>query len=335
MDYSKKISLKINAGYSAIQGTYISSNAVAFGYIAVILQSKSFNNSQIGLTVALAAVFSIILPPIIAMFYDRHKNTALKYIVAFMIIFTIICYVFTVFINEPIALVMIAYILVLTAAFSSMPLLNALAMQFENIGISVNYGVARGIGSIGYAVFGYLTGLIIDEFGVKIIFPLYILLLIITVFFVLIFKKPDEDNTNNKDKDKEALVSGLSVSSEWKGFYTNPACVFFFFAMICITLNHGTLDTFQVSIVKSVGGTNSDYGVVMFVMAISEIPTMFLFKYLTKRFSYVQLLSTAFIFFIIKDVVLLIAPSVNIIIAAQVINVHWVCICRLRYITRI
>jgi PPP family 3-phenylpropionic acid transporter len=318
LNTSKNIGRKVNAGYCAIQSAFVSSISVWFGFITVILQSKGFNNAQVGITMALGASFSIILPPLIAMFYDRHRKIPLKVIVVAIVLVAMLCAAAAIFIQVPVALVMLIFALVNTATLTTMPLINAIAMQFENIGVPVNYGIARGLGSVGYAVFGYITGLLVEKLGVDVLSPFYILLLIVTAVFVLILKKPQRSGTEQVTE--KTLMPTLKTSSEWKGFYKNPACVFFFFAMACMTLNHGTLDTFQVSIIKSVGGTNSDYGMLMFVMASSEIPTMFMFKYLTKRFSYAQLMSVACLAFAAKDVILLIAPSVGVVIAAQGIN---------------
>lgn len=316
MNPSPRLSRKINVEYAAIQGAFISSVSVFYGFATILLQSKNFTSSEIGLAMALGAAASILLPSLVAGYSSRHPGIPLKYIITVLILATICSTALTMVVSSPVGLAMMIFVVVIAISTTVMPLLNALAMQFENIGITMNYGVARGIGSIGYAVFGYLAGLMAENIGTVALAPFYMLLLTVTIFLLLMFKRPDKVCAS-QEIDKTAETASV------RGVHTllkKPACIPFFIAMVCIALNHSALDTFQVSVIKDVGGSDADYGVLMFVMSISEIPTMFLFKYLARRFSYASLMSMGILSFVAKDVVLMLAPSVPMVIGAQVLN---------------
>lgn len=259
---------------------------------------------------------AIFLPALIS-FLTGRTRMPLKYVVALISLVTLSGASLLLFVRAPVGVVMMIFILISASGASTGPFINALAMQFENIGIHINYGIARGLGSAGYALIGFVTGHFVQMLGTDFIIPFYLCLSAIAVFCVFIFKRPVRPAESVPKT--EPAVQLTQKASVWSVFKT-PSAVCLFCAIICVSLNQGVLDTFQINILKGLGGTDADYGSLILVMAFSELPTMFLFKNLAKRFGYSRLLGAGFLFFAVKDIALLLAPNVAIVIGVQALN---------------
>lgn len=293
---------RLNRNYYAIQFSSFGSSFAIFLYVTVILQAKGFSNTAIGITVALGSCLSIILPPLIAAFYSRHPKTPLKVIVAAVRMATLISSVLLIFVEAPVALVSFIFVVISGTTNASNSLTNALAMQFEGTQTCINYGASRAAGSVGSVVMSVLTGLIVGSTDA--IIAVSTALLAVTIVFTLIFDSPEKAEASG------ALVIPAASSGSLK-LLRDPACLMFFFVMMLSFANVGALDTYQVSILKSVGGTDADYSLMLVLMVSLETPLMLLFKPLAKRFSYAQLIVAGLAMMLMKDVALIFADGVS------------------------
>lgn len=309
----KRLSRRIDFYYAAMQFTAFASSFVIFLYISVILQEKGFTNSEIGLTLALGSGLSIVLPPLIAMYYTRHTHLPLRRITAYVRIITFVFLLLLLVVHSPVALVSVIVIIISGTSISATPLVSALAMQFENIGVAVNFGKARAFGSLGCAVMAYASGQLSTHFGGSAAVVLVSLLLMAaSALFTLFFPVPQNANSSH---------APLPVSREI-GFklLKQPANMLFFLVMVLIWANTGILDTYQINILQLWGGNEMNFGVMLMVMTLSEIPLALLFRPLSKRFSYTQLMIAGFLGLLLKDISLLLSSSVAAVIAAQCFN---------------
>lgn len=81
-----------------------------------------------------------------------------------------------------------------------------------------------------------------------------------------------------------------------------------------------TLNNFMLQIVTNVGGTAKDMGLVFTILALLEIPTMMFFDKLREKFSCQSMLKFASICYTLEIFICHIAPSVEVIMAAQVLQ---------------
>lgn len=305
---------KVNISYAVLQTFYIASNSVLFGFAVVLLQSRGFSNTQIGIALAVSSVLQVFFQPALAAFMERMRRLSLNAAIAAVMLLTLVlCFVLFVT-RSPLVLVFVIF--VLAGAFAVLPqaMIGALAMEFENSGTPILYGVARGCGSLGYAVMGYFMGRVIERFGAGSILIVYMVMLATTILLTLLHPKVPREQRAVAAKEKEEPVRISAVLRQ------NRTLLCFFIAVIAICYNHGLLDSYQVSIVQAVGGSTADYGTVMFVMALSELPVMFLYNGIKKKISVATLMSIAYIAFIAKVGILLLAEDVEAVIAAQLCN---------------
>lgn len=304
----------LSASFSAVQGSFWFSCSALMSFSVVLLQSKSFNNTQIGLILALQSVASIIGQPAIATYADHHPRIPLKRIVSAALIAGIAAAALLMAAPPSVVLITMLFMLIGLTSYSASSLINALAMQFVNIGIPINFGVARGIGSLCYAVSGYFIGKLITAYGTIVIVPAHALLMVAAVICVLLFQKPDaavlcDSDRRAKHKVKqEPLLQMLFKNKVLCGVLLASAFAFF---------SHGSLTTYSINILQNIGGGSEELGLSVFLMSASELPIMFFFGVLSKHFRGEKLLVFAFLFFFVKAVVFALAPNVPVFLAAQ------------------
>ena len=71
---------RLNIHYSLILGAYWMIFAVSSIFIVPLLRLKGFDDSQIGILIAIRSISAITVSPLIATYSDRHPKRQLKYI---------------------------------------------------------------------------------------------------------------------------------------------------------------------------------------------------------------------------------------------------------------
>ena len=69
---------KINAKFSMIQCSFMMSFSAIVGFSVVLLQSRNFKSSEIGIILAVECVASVISQTFLGSFADKHKNLLRK-----------------------------------------------------------------------------------------------------------------------------------------------------------------------------------------------------------------------------------------------------------------
>jgi PPP family 3-phenylpropionic acid transporter len=125
----------------------------------------------------------------------------------------------------------------------------------------------------------------------------------------LIIKIP-KPRTHNKNK-----------TGNYKDFFIKyPKFIFIFFGVACLFYFHTFANLFMLQIVIDLGGTAKDLGTIIAIAAAVEIPTMFFFSKLLKKFTVSNLLNISVIFFTIKAFTLYLAPSISMVILQQLLQ---------------
>ena len=152
--------------YSALQGLYWMSYGAIYTFAAVFLLDRKFTDSQVGTLIALACVFSAIFQPFAAAAADRGKRFSLRSLMTLICLLTIAPMVLLFFFPQQ-ALSGVCYVILMLLHLAFQPLLSALGMQLLNNGYYLNFGAARGIGSMSYAVLAFFLGSLTLIFGLR------------------------------------------------------------------------------------------------------------------------------------------------------------------------
>ena len=309
---------KINMKFSAIQCTFMMSLSAILGFSVVLLQSRDFKSSEIGIILAVECMASIFSQAFLGSFADKHKNIPLKNIVIGVLIVSFAANLLLMFIPSTFWTAVLIFTLIGMSEYSATSLINALAIQFVNIGIPINFGLARGLGSFAYAIAGLTLGKLILKFGAESILPAHGLFLLLVIASVILFNKPDKRvNTDFiEEKSEEKQVDNL-----WIMISKNKKLLYFLISIILIFISHGMLANFLPQIIEHVGGNSGDYGTAMFLAAMSEIPTMVFFSLFMRRTTSGKLVTLSFAFFFLKSLLFFFSHSVPQIFMFQMLQI--------------
>jgi PPP family 3-phenylpropionic acid transporter len=316
----------LNSGYGAIFGTYWVIYAVVSSFASVFMLAKGYANSQIGITLAAANVLAVIMQPLIADFVDRSKRLDVigttEIMTACMMVFTIGMLTFK---GGSLGL---CVVFVLLIAFHTVlqPLFNSLAFRLEEAGVSINFGIARSVGSLAYSIFVAVFGTIVEHFGINVMpiaSEISCLLLIASLAFTGYYfnkgkKQAPQRNIEQETVEQraETVVEAEESIEEEEEInliqFIKRNKMFFIMnlGVLGIFFSNAVLNNYMAQICDGVGGSTEDMGRILGVMAFLEIPTMVFFKQLRRRLSCQFLLKIAAIGFTVKIAICWLANSV-------------------------
>lgn len=284
--------------YLPIQLFYCTSGYIAL-FASNLLLSRGFTNTQVGLTLALSSLFTILLQPFIAAFADKTTKIQLKTLIAAGMSLSLL---------SAAALMITPNILFVTAFFLiimvggqvlQQSLLAGLAMDQINRGNHVNFSLTRGTGSIVFALFAIVIGFLVSSMGIDVILPVYVIIALGCVISLICF--PPSHGRIKSGGDASGFIPFVKENKRFMG------------AILCtilILFSHTIINSYTIQIIRSVGGDDSSMGIAVAVASGVEFPAMLLFPFILKKLRRTGLiLKLAAVFFGVKTLVTILATS--------------------------
>ena len=299
---------KLMIQYCILQGSYWASFCVIYAFATVFLLSRGFESSMIGVIIAAGNILGVILQPMVASIADRSEKISLHKLTAMLSIIMILLLVLLYFV--PNGLLAVAVLFLLTDTFLQViqPLINSVSVYYVNQGVSVDFGAARGIGSLSYAAASYILGIVVEKFGTRSILMagiLVALVLLVTVLSMPVFSSSAASRLG--EKEPEQNDAGLIVfAGRYKNFMLTLAGITLLFTF------HNMNNAYLIKVIENVGGTSADMGRMLSIAAITELPVMFLFSRISKHFKSSTLLMVSSAFFAIRAAGFMLAGNVMI-----------------------
>ncbi len=293
-------------------------------FASVFLLSKNFSNRQIGFILASANILAAFLQPAIADIADKNRTVTLKDLTVLLTgaaglfaaarFFTFGCSV----------AIAVLLILELSLLLVLQPLVTSLGMQRINSGITVNFSLARGIGSMTFAFFSVILGYLIGCFGTGLLPALSAVLYVLQIIAINAFagkqvrtrsNPPETNRCTAKASSAGASTDNLIVfMAQNKRFVALVAAVIFTFC------SHSMINNYFIQITENVGGKTKEMGIAIGLAAAIELPAMVLFNGFTKHIPCSTILKFSLFFFLMKAVVTLYASNIWLLYAAQLLE---------------
>ena len=297
---------KLMIQYCILQGSYWASFCVIYAFATVFLLSRGFESSMIGVIIAAGNILGVVLQPMVASIADRSEKISLHKLTAMLSVIMILLLVLLYFV--PNGLLAVAVLFLLTDTFLQViqPLINSVSVYYVNQGVSVDFGAARGIGSLSYAAASYILGIVVEKFGTRSILMagiLVALVLLVTVLSMPVLSSSAASRLG--EKEPEQNDAGLIVfAGRYKNFMLTLAGITLLFTF------HNMNNAYLIKVIENVGGTSADMGRMLSIAAVTELPVMFLFSRISKHFKSSTLLMVSSAFFAIRAAGFMLAGNV-------------------------
>lgn len=289
--------------YNWIQALYFGTSCALIGFVAIFLQAKGLTNTQIGTVTGASCVMNIFLSPALSTLTSKFNRISLQSYVMFGMVLTGLSYVLIGYVPLPTPVLMVIYTLTHCINFALVPLIASVQMNYNAQGHPVNFGIARGMGSISYAIIAVVSSNAASWLSPTFLSIIYIVgsLMLTAVLFTT-------PKTYAAGAQGEKGGNLLHMVFEYKAFFG----VLFGFALLFAAST--SLSTYLINIIKNLGGTQELYGIAVFAMAATELPIMAIASKLQKRFSALQLIAMAAIFYVFRNLCIANATSLVVLV---------------------
>lgn len=303
----KKLQLK----YSLLQGLFWMAFCITIAYINSYLTAKNLLPDTIGIITAVFGAIAALVQNILGNICDQSRKINWKIVIIGMLIIKLAADILINFVSIPL-LQGILFGSGLMVLNTLIPFVNAANFYYEENGKILNYGVARGTGSLLYAVTSFVMGNLIALLGIDIV---NLAGLIVTIALLgLTISMPIYKNNESISQDY-IEENAESFIKKYKSF----CLILVGFSLLMVF--HNTTSTYMLQILERVGGSNPELGTTFAIAAVFEIPIMFGFSYIIAKFKSHSLLKVAAIFFIFKGLIYFFTGSVAGIYFAQTLQV--------------
>lgn len=302
--------------YTALQGSYWACYCCIMTFSSVYLLARGFTNAQIGVLISVAGILSAVLQPTVSRVADGLKRLSLRQFCALLV---------AVQLAAGAALLVLAgwasqavlYGLLLVLIQLIMPLCSALGMACINRGFPLNFGVARGAGSISFGLFSALCGRLVLWFG-EVSIPVALTVLnLLLLLSVLLFRFRGDIPVQDPVQPQAPVQAG------GKPFLLGyHHVVWVLAASVCLFISHNLLNVFAFQIVQPLGGGSSEMGTMLFFQSILELPVMFLFSWMLKKAGSRTWVRLSGIGFFLHALGAWVAPNMGVMYAVQIFEMN-------------
>jgi PPP family 3-phenylpropionic acid transporter len=285
---------------------YFAAFCTLHAYAAVFLLSRGFSNTSIGILLAAANVTSALFQPFIAGIIDKGGwLTNRRFILISCLIILAGSVVLRSIVSQ--AAIFVIFAMIYMIQFAYQPVMTALCFEYQKKGCDIYYGLARGLGSAGFAVTSAFMGSAVEKHGETLLMTVTAVIMIISVIAIYFFRPRKENGTDTAAagvKKEEAAHGNIKLF-----FGTYPAFALFVAATILFFFAHNMINDFMIQIIRSLGGAEKELGYSNFLQAILELPVMALIGLVLKKVSPAKLLVFSGIAFFIKILILVFATN--------------------------
>ena len=197
---------KENIRYSVLLGCYMMIMCAGFNYVTYYLLDRGVSDSKIGILIAVSCALAVVFQQLLGRRVDSGSLNGKTVLLLFAGFMSALGFAIAVF--RPAWLAALMYGMLMCSIQVMQPILNSFSFYYKSEGISVNYGVARGVGSLCYACFSMLLGLLTVRVG-SIAVPLSLGLLSAAIFLIIRSMPAIQRGVS------DLCVSDLCVSDLW------------------------------------------------------------------------------------------------------------------------
>ena len=304
--------------YMIITGGFWMAFCVVTAYAAVYLQGVGCSNGELGLILALGNVGGALLSPVLGARIDRNRELRHASVINVLLAVQVVLLVLLRLHPRHDLLTAACYVLYMTAMMPVNAVNLDLCVRLERAHAPLNFGLARSMGSFSFVILSTLLGIVTARWG-YLTLPLAGLAVVLVQF--LGNRLIDRDLRLAEEAMPPAEAAVREQSSSLPAFIReNRMFCLMLFGTVILFISHNMDGNFLINEVRALGGNTAIMGYVAAFTAITEVPVMMFSSKLPKRWSTVQYIRLAFIFFVFKMLAYALAPNIPLFFAARVLQ---------------
>ena len=282
--------------YLLMQMFYWACFCAIFSFANPYLSSKDVPVSTIGTILAIASILSVIIQPYLAKLIDTYEFFTVRSSILLSLIVPVFAIILMIISDNPLILYT-SYTIALCGFLNVQTFMYPFIFEYMNRGYKVNFGFARGMGSISYAIASYTLGTLSAKYSLNFL-PMYFLVLTILVILMILTFEP-----LGKIKKHEEHLPDVSL----RDFYNrNKSFFVVLLAIVLIFFTATAFNNFLRNILVSINYSNYEVGICFTLSSLSEFPVMASIPLLHKKFSYYTLFLVSAVGFSLKAIMLVI-----------------------------
>lgn len=292
----------LTLGYTLQQVAYFAAGAGAISFASAFLMEKGFAASHVGILLACGNLLSCSVQPVLA---DRADRAGPQLISRFIIGLTCVCMLsFALLLFVPVSHFVFGLLyLIGVFTFDAMqPLINALCVAYRGRDFKINYGVARGIGSFAYSLSALGIGRVIADFGAD--WMLWIVLVFLAGNIVITALYPKLSAEKNRETSTVECCSIPVFFKRYKWYCLSLLGVMF------LAMFHSMTENYLIKIMERLGGDSGSVGIALFIATMIETFVLLYLEPIRRHIKDNMLFKLAGLSFLLKSILLLVAPSV-------------------------
>lgn len=298
-----------NIRYCALLGVHTMMLCPAINFVAPYLSAAQVSTKSIGILVAVSCLLAVVFQQIFGRMVDRNLVDGKKLLLFMTAVLTLAAFSLVFVKGGGLRAIIFGGLYCLTLIM--MPILYSFSFFYENKGISVNYGVARGCGSMSYAACSIVLGFLVAKLGTGVVPVTYGLLG--AALFAILLSMPTLKGT--------ASSSASPAQSRSLQLSKFPAFRLMLIGLSLVMLFHNMLMTYFIYAIEYVGGDSSNLGIALGLAAVLEIPVLFLYTRIKGNTASKYFLTASGVFFFVKAALFVVAQSVTMIYLIQCLQI--------------
>lgn len=248
-----------------------------FNYVTYYLLDRGVSDSHIGILIAVSCALAVVFQQLLGRRVDRGSLNGKKILLLFAAFMSVLGVAILAF--KPAWAAALMYGMLMCSIQVMQPILNSISFYYRSEGISVNYGVARGVGSLCYAFFSMLLGMLTVKAG-SIVVPLSLGILS-AMIFLIIWSMPSIKTGGGGGAAVNAgsTTSEVAVPDSVKAFrlFQYPAFAMMLAGLVMVMIFHNMVMTYFIYVVERAGGDSGNMGLAIGLSGLVEIPIIFFY----------------------------------------------------------
>ena len=290
-----------NASYCLILGAMYGVYAIILSFATNFLESKGVSTPSISVILGIATGDSCILSIGVAEAVSRIRKLTMYLVTLIMTLLMLVGLGAMLIDHNIIAIGGIGLVCVL---LQMMPALcNSLGMDAIAKGAPASFSIARGAGSLFYAMAAFMIGTLVSNLGIKMIPLVSAGFGIFLVVGILWFHFCAEKGL------QEQVITEKKVAAKGNFMGKNPRFSVFLVGATFLCISHFLVCNFIQYIVEAVQLGTTEQGIATGITAFVELPIMFGFALLSRKFRCHQMLKFAAVAFLLKTLGLYFATN--------------------------